>query len=99
MCDEVSNTFTTLSEYPSVVKDSDLQALDKFVVLKYSQLWTRPGLISLPESKDDLIPPTQSALKEHAKRASGEPSTTSTCYGELLGVDQMCVYQGMYWKV
>ena len=38
MCDEVSNTFTTLSEYPSVVKDSDLQALDKFVVLKYSQL-------------------------------------------------------------
>ena len=37
VCDEVSNTFATLSECTSAVKDSDLQYLEKYVVLMYDR--------------------------------------------------------------
>ena len=37
VCDEVSNTFATLSECTSAVKDSDLHALEKCVVLMYDR--------------------------------------------------------------
>ena len=33
MCDDVLNTFARLSEFPSAVEDSDLQALERFVML------------------------------------------------------------------
>ena len=79
VCDEVSSTFATLNECPSAVKDSDLQALEKFVVLMYdrsSDVTTvneaRLDLFARKQRQYDLIPPTQAALKEHAKRASYE---------------------------
>ena len=37
VCDEVSNTLTILSKCPSAVEDSDLQALERFVVLMYDR--------------------------------------------------------------
>ena len=88
-------------------------------------------LFARKQRQYDLIPPTQAALKEHAKRASygagdlwGQalkrqpqmPSPSNWGWvkqdeewkvfwtplppiAELLGVDQMWVHQGMYWKV
>lgn len=79
VCDEVSNTFARLSKCPSAVEDSDLQALERFVVLMYdrsSDVTTvneaRLDLFARKQRQYDLIPPTQAALKEHAKRASYE---------------------------
>ena len=67
MCDEVS------------VEDSFLQDLEKFVVIMYdrpSDVTTvneaRLDLYARKQRQYDLIPPTQAALKEHAKRAAYE---------------------------
>ena len=76
VCDEVSNTFAKLSECPSAVEDSYLQALERFVVIMYdrsSNVTTvnkaRLDLYARKQRQYDLIPPTQAALKELAKRA------------------------------
>ena len=79
MCEEVSNPFATLSECPFAVKDSDLQALERFVVIMYdrpSDVTTvneaRLDLFARKQRQYDLIPPTQAAFKEPAKRAAYE---------------------------
>ena len=76
---QVSITFAILSNCPSAVEDSDLQALERFVVLMYdrsSDVTTvneaRLDLFAREQRQCDLIPPTQAALKEHAKRDSHE---------------------------
>ena len=79
VCDEVSNNFAKLSECPSAVDDSYLQALERFVVVMYdrsSDVTTvneaRLDLFARKQRPYDLIPPTQAALKEHAKPAAYE---------------------------
>lgn len=111
VCDEVSSTFAKLSQCPSAVEDSDLQALERFVVLMYdrsSDVTTvneaRLNLFARKQRPYDSIPPTQAALKEHAKRASYEaghvwgqalmrqPETTSPS-------DWGWIKQGEEWKI
>ena len=69
VCDEVSNTLARLSECRSAVEGSDLQALEKFIVLMYdrsSDVTTvnkaRLALFARKQRQYDLIPPTQAAL-------------------------------------
>ena len=77
VCDEVSKIFSKLSKHPSAVEDNDLKALEKFVVPMYdrsSEVTTvneaRLDLFARKQRQYDQIPPTQVALKEHAKRAA-----------------------------
>ena len=65
VCDEVSNTFAKLSECPSAVEDSGLQALERFVVIMYdgsSNVTTvneaRLDLFARKQRQYDLIPCT-----------------------------------------
>jgi hypothetical protein len=77
--DEVTKTFTKLSQNPASLDDKDLNALEKFVVIMYDRSST---LTTVNEARLDLfawkqrpymaIPPTQAALKEHSKRAAYE---------------------------
>lgn len=74
---EASATFAKLSQCPSEIEESDLQVLEKYVVLMYDRSSTtasvdeaRLDLFARKQRSYDLIPPTQSALKEHAKRAA-----------------------------
>ena len=76
MCDEVSNAFAKLSECPPAVEDSYLQTLERFVVIMYDRSSNstnvneaRLDLYARKQRQYDLNPPTQAALKEHAKRA------------------------------
>ena len=75
--DDVSETFTNLSQHPTLVCDLDLQTLERFVVLMYDR---SSAATSVDEARLDLfarkqmpynsIPPTRAALREHAKCAA-----------------------------
>ncbi|XP_056134724.1 mucin-5AC [Lampris incognitus] len=74
ICDEVSETFTNLSQHPTSVSDCDLQHLERFVVLMYDRSSAatgvdeaRPDLFARKQRPYNSIPPTQAALREHAK--------------------------------
>ena len=74
---EVSATFAKLSLSPSEIEESDLQVLEKYVILMYDRSSAtssvddaRLDLFARKQRSYDLIPPTQNALKEHAKRAA-----------------------------
>lgn len=60
ICDEVSETFTNLSQHPTSVSDLELQHLERFVVLMYDRCAARL----------DLFARKQRPLREHAKRAA-----------------------------
>ena len=77
VCDEASVIFTKLSQCPSKIEESDLEILEKFVVLMYDRSSSvasvneaRLALFARKQRSYDLIPPTQGALTEHAKRAA-----------------------------
>ena len=77
VCDEASVIFTKLSQCPSKIEESDLEILEKFVVLMYDRSSSvasvneaRLALFARKQRSCDLIPPTQGALTEHAKRAA-----------------------------
>ena len=77
VCDQVSSTFTKLSQYPPVVEPDDLKKLERFVVMLYdrSSVTTsvndaRMELFARKQKPYDAIPPTSDALKEHVKRAA-----------------------------
>lgn len=77
VCDEVSETFTKLSQCPTEVANDDLQKLERFIVLLYDRSSAATGvnearldLFARKQRSYDSIPPTQAALKEHAKRAA-----------------------------
>ena len=70
-------TFAKLSQAPIGIEDSDLHILEKYTVLMYDRSSAtssvdeaRLDLFAKKQRSFDLIPPTQSALKEHAKRAA-----------------------------
>lgn len=74
---QASATFEKRSHCPSKVEDSDLQVLERFVVLMYDRSCSvssvneaRLDLFARKQRPYDLIPPTQSALKEHVKRVA-----------------------------
>ena len=76
VCDEASDVFSKLSQYPPVVDDEDLESLEKFVVMKYDRSSTAEGVVDArldmfawKQRPYKAIPPTQSALKQ-VKRAA-----------------------------
>ena len=78
VCDEeVSRTFTHLSQVPSSVNDHDMRVIEKFVVAMYDRSSTattvndaRLDLFARKQRSYQAIPPTQAALKEHIKGAA-----------------------------
>ena len=77
VCDEVSKTFTKLSNCPTEVSEDDLQKLENFVVVMYDRSSAATGvdearlnLFARKQRSYDAIPPTSAALMEHAKRAA-----------------------------
>jgi len=52
ICDEVSETFTNLSQHPTSVSDLDLQRLERFVVLMYDRSSAATGV---DEARLDLF--------------------------------------------
>ena len=79
VCNEASVIFTKRSQCPSKIEESDLQILEKLVVLMYDRSSSvasvneaRLALLARKLRSYDLIPPTQGALKEHANRAAYE---------------------------
>ena len=77
VCNEASTMFTKLSQCQSAIEESDLQVLERFVLLMYDRSSSatsvdeaRLDLFTRKQRSYELIPPTQGALKEHAKRAA-----------------------------
>ncbi|KAL7370274.1 hypothetical protein ABVT39_024501 [Epinephelus coioides] len=77
VCDEASGVFSKLSQYPPVVDDEDLKTLEKIVVMMYDRSSTAEGvddarldMFARKQRPYEAIPLTQSALKQHVKRAA-----------------------------
>ena len=75
--DEVTATFSNLSQFPTEVTDTDLKTLERFVVLMYDRSSAATGvdqarlhMFARKQRPYDSITPTQAALREHAKRAA-----------------------------
>ena len=75
--DEVTETFSNLNQFPTEVTDTDLKALERFVVLMYDRSSSATGvdearlhMFARKQRPYDSIPPTHAATREHAKRAS-----------------------------
>ena len=78
---DASATFAKLSHSRSEIEESDLQVLERYVVLMYDRSSAtfsvdeaRLDLFARKQRSYDMIPPTQSVLKEHAKRAAYQAS-------------------------
>ena len=74
---EVAETFSNLSQFPTEVTDTELKTLERGVVLVYDRSnaatdvdEARLHLFDCKQRPCDSIPPTQAALREHAKRAA-----------------------------
>ena len=77
VCKEISTTSTKLSQCVTALDNADLQSLEKFVVVIYDRSSAdtrvndvRLNLFARKQRTYDAIPPTQSALKLHSKRAA-----------------------------
>ena len=75
--DEVTETFSKLSQFPTEVTDTDLNTLERFIVLMYDRSRAATGvdearlhMCARKQRPYYSIPPTQAALREHAKRAA-----------------------------
>ena len=75
--DEVTETFSNLSQFPTEVTDTDLKTLERFVVLMYDRSSAATGvdearlhMFVRNQRSYNSIPPTQAALREHANRAA-----------------------------
>ena len=75
--DEVTATFSNLSQFPTEVTDTDLKTLERFVFLMYDRSSAATGvdqarlhMFARKQRPFDSIPPTQAALREHTKRAA-----------------------------
>ena len=92
--DEVTETFSKLSHFPTEVTDTDLKTLERFFVLMYDRSSAATGvdearlhMFARKQRPYDSIPPTQAALREHAKR----PAYQAAHRVKLPGTDQMFV--------
>ena len=103
--DEVMETFSKLSHFPTEVTDADLKTVERFVVLMYIRSSAATGvdearlqhMLARNQRPHDSILPTQAALREHAKRAAyqagviwGQATAHRT---KLPGTDQMFVQE------
>eukprot|EP00745_Piridium_sociabile_P026562 TRINITY_DN4240_c0_g2_i9.p1 TRINITY_DN4240_c0_g2~~TRINITY_DN4240_c0_g2_i9.p1 ORF type:complete len:1084 (-),score=281.98 TRINITY_DN4240_c0_g2_i9:490-3741(-) len=77
VCDEASDVFSKLSQYPPAVDDNDLETLEKFVVMMYDRSNTAEGvddarleMFARKQRPYESIPPTRAALLQHVKRAA-----------------------------
>ena len=77
VCDEASDVFTRLSQYPPTVDDDDLTTLEKFVVMMYDRSSTarvvddaRLDMFARKQRPYEAIPPTRAALHQYVKRAT-----------------------------
>ena len=77
VCDEASDVFTRLSQYPPTVDDDDLTTLEKFVVMMYDRSNTARGvddarldMFARKQRPYEAIPPTRAALHQHVKLAT-----------------------------
>ncbi|KAJ4945560.1 hypothetical protein JOQ06_023241 [Pogonophryne albipinna] len=78
VCDEASDLFSKLSQYPpTVVYDDELKILEKCVVMMYDRSSVAEGvndarfdMFAWKQRAYKAIPPTQAALLQHLKRAA-----------------------------
>ena len=77
VCDEASDVFSKLSQYPPAVDDEDLETLENFVVMMYDRSSTAEGvddarldMFARKQRPYEAIPPTRDALLQHVKRAA-----------------------------
>ena len=79
MCAEASDVFARLSQYPQVatVNGNEVDILEKFVVMMYDRSSTATrvnnamlDMFARKQRPCQAIPPTQSALLQHVKRAA-----------------------------
>ena len=75
--DDVTETFANLSQHPALIRDLDMEKLERFVVLMYDRSSAATGvdearldLFARKQRAYNSIPPTQAALREHSKRAA-----------------------------
>ncbi len=108
--DEVTETFSTLSHFPTEVTDTDLKTLERFVVLMYDRSSAATGvdearlhMFARKQRPYDSIPPTQAALREHAKRTAYQAGVIwgqATAHRvKLPKTDQMFVQERLHQKV
>ena len=83
VCKEISTTFTKLIQCVTALDNADLQSYEKFVVVMYDRSSadtsvndSRRDLFARKQRPYDAIPPTQSALKLHSKRAAYQRKST-----------------------
>ena len=89
--DEVTETFSNLSQILTEVTDTNLNALERCVVLMYDRSSAASGgdearlpMLAHKQRPYDSIPPTQAALREHAKRAACQ---TGAIWGQAICAD------------
>ena len=75
--DEVTETFSNLIQFPTEITDTDLKALERFVVLDYDRSRAatcvdeaRLHMFARKKRSYDSILQPQAYLREHAKRAA-----------------------------
>lgn len=75
--EDVSETFTNLNQHPTLIRNLDLQWVERFIVLMYDRSSAansvneaRIDLIDRKQRPYNSIPPTQATLREHAQRVA-----------------------------
>ena len=76
---DVSETFEMLSKFPVVLDDSDIDNIERYVVLLYDRSCSfssvneaRKSLFTHKNSQFDMLPPTRAALLQHIYRAADQ---------------------------
>ena len=77
VCEEASDVFSNLSQYPLAVDDDSLETLKKFVVMMYDRSSTAKGvddaqldMFARKQRPYEAISPTQAALQQHVMCAA-----------------------------
>jgi len=86
VCDEASDLFSKLSQYPpTVVYDDELKILEKCVVMMYDRSSVAEGvndarfdMFARKQRAYKAIPPTQAALLQHFKSVNSAPAEWGT---------------------
>ena len=108
--DEVAETFSKLSHFPTEVTDTDLKTLERCVGLIYYRSNAATGvdearlhMFARKQRQYDSILPTQTALRENAKRAAYQAGVIwgqATAHRvKLPKTDQMFVQERLHQKV
>ncbi|KAJ8333969.1 hypothetical protein SKAU_G00412880 [Synaphobranchus kaupii] len=81
ICDEASDVFSKLSQYPPTIDDADMKILENFVVMMYERSSTADGvdnarldMFARKQRPYEAIPPTQAALLQHYSPAACRPA-------------------------